>query len=60
MYKNLISFLFFILTSLTAFAQTAGYNFYSNLDSIKSSGFYNIVLSPQINAHLKTDYSDEE
>lgn len=58
MYKNLISFLFFILTSLTAFAQTIGYNFYSNLDSIKSSGFYNIVLSPQINAHLKTDYSD--
>ena len=58
MYKNLISFLFFILTSLTAIAQTIGYNFYSNLDSIKSSGFYNIVLSPQINAHLKTDYSD--
>ena len=58
MYKNLISFLFFIITSLTAFAQTAGYNFYSNLDSIKSSGFYSIVLSPQINAHLKTDYSD--
>ncbi len=58
MNKNLISFLLFILTSFTAIAQTAGYHFYSNLDTVASSGFYNIVLSPQINAHLETDYSD--
>ena len=56
--KKLINFLFFISVSLPTFAQKDGYNFYTNLDSIKKSGFYNIVLSPAINAKLKTDYSD--
>jgi hypothetical protein len=44
--------------SICCNAQVEGYKFYAALDSIKTSGFYNIVLSPEINAHLKTDYSD--
>ena len=56
--KKLIKFLFFIAISLPTFAQKEGYKFYTNLDTIKKSGFYNIVLSPAINANLKTDYSD--
>ena len=56
--KKLINFLFFFSVSLPTFAQKDGYKFYTNLDSIKKSGFYNIVLSPAINAKLKTDYSD--
>jgi hypothetical protein len=44
--------------SICCNAQMEGYTFYAPLDSIKTAGFYNIVLSPEINAHLKTDYSD--
>jgi hypothetical protein len=44
--------------SICCNAQVEGYKFYAALDSIKASGFYNIVLSPEVNAHLKTDYSD--
>ena len=58
MKKRLINLLFFLGLSIAAFAQTEGYHFYSNIDTVKASGFYNIVLSPQINAHAKTDYSD--
>jgi hypothetical protein len=39
-------------------AQVAGYKYYSQLDSVKTSGFYTIGLSPELTAHLKTDYSD--
>ena len=58
MKKRLINFLLFVGLSIAAFAQTEGYHFYSNIDTVKISGFYNIVLAPQVNAHLKTDYSD--
>lgn len=58
MKKRLINFLFCILLLNNCFAQTEGYHFYSNFDTVKTSGFYNIVLTPQINAHVKTDYSD--
>ncbi len=39
-------------------AQVAGYKYYSQLDSVKTSGFYTIGLTPELTAHLKTDYSD--
>lgn len=43
---------------MSCFAQTTGFKYFSNLDSIKKSGFYNISISPEISSHLKTDYSD--
>lgn len=58
MKRRLINFLLCMLFLNNCFAQTEGYHFYSNLDTIKTSGFYNVVLSPQINSHIKTDYSD--
>ena len=58
MKTRLINFLLCMLFLNNCFAQTEGYHFYSNLDTIKTSGFYNVVLSPQINSHIKTDYSD--
>lgn len=39
-------------------AQIEGFKFYAALDTVKTAGFYNIALMPEINAHLKTDYSD--
>ena len=55
--------LFTLLTLFTilccnANAQTKGFNYYANLDSVKQPGFYTILLTPELNAHLKTDYSD--
>ena len=58
MKKRLINFLLFTILSVSVTAQTEGYRFYTNLDTVKKDGFYNIVLSPSINAHIKTDYSD--
>jgi hypothetical protein len=58
MKRKLINIYFFCAISICCNAQVEGYRFYAPLDSIKTSGFYNIVLSPEINAHLKTDYSD--
>ena len=58
MRKKWISVLLFCVITVCCQAQTAGYKFYSKLDSITTSGFYNIALIPEINAHLKTDYSD--
>lgn len=58
MKKKLINFLLFGLISFYCSAQTEGYKFYSKLDSIKTSGFYNIEVTPELSAHVKTDYSD--
>jgi hypothetical protein len=58
MKRKLINIYIFCTISFCCNAQIEGYTFYAPLDSIKTSGFYNIVLSPEINAHLKTDYSD--
>jgi hypothetical protein len=58
MKRKLINIFMFCAISICCNAQVEGYRFYAALDSIKTSGFYNIVLSPDINAHLKTDYSD--
>ncbi|MCY7291187.1 MAG: hypothetical protein LH615_03295 [Ferruginibacter sp.] len=58
MKKKFINFLLCMLFLNISFAQTEGYHFSSKLGDVKKAGFYNIILSPQINAHLKTDYSD--
>lgn len=59
MKKKLCSLLiFFSLAGLSSVAQTEGYQYKATIDSIKEPGFYNIVITPAINAHLKTDYSD--
>ena len=58
MKKKWINLLLFSLITFYATAQTDGYKFYSQLDSVKTPGFYNIELTPELNAHLKTDYSD--
>jgi len=58
MKKKWISFLLFNMIAVCCAAQTEGYKFYSKLDSVKASGFYNIEITPELSAHLKTDYSD--
>lgn len=58
MKKKCLNILLFSLLSVCSYAQTEGYKFYSQLDSVKESGFYNIELTPELAAHLKTDYSD--
>ena len=58
MKKKWINLLLFCLITLHSTAQTDGYTFYSQLDTIKKSGFYNIELGPALNAFIKTDYSD--
>ncbi len=45
-------------TALSSVAQVAGWHYQASIDSIKEAGFYNLVLTPAINAHTKTDYSD--
>ena len=58
MKKKCLNIFLFSIISFCSFAQTDGYKFYSQLDSVKESGFYNIELTPELTAHLKTDYSD--
>lgn len=58
MKKHGISLLFFCMITLSSVAQTVGYKFYSKLDTVKSSGFYNIELGSVLNAYIKPDYSD--
>ena len=58
MKKRWSSIFLFCLINICCAAQTAGYKFYSRLDSIKTSGFYTVELTPELTAHLKTDYSD--
>jgi hypothetical protein len=58
MKKKLIDLLLFSLITVSCAAQTGGYKFYSRLDSVKASGFYNIELTPELNARLKIDHGD--
>jgi hypothetical protein len=58
MRKKWVSTLLFCVITLCCNAQTEGYKFYTQLDTVKTSGFYNIELTPAITAYLKTDYSD--
>ena len=58
MKKKWISSFLFCLITVCSKAQTEGYHYYANLDSIKNSGFYKIALDPELNAHIKTNFSD--
>jgi len=59
MKKKLRNLSFILMVFIcSAQAQTAGWHYQASIDSIKESGFYNLFLTPQINANLKTDYSD--
>jgi hypothetical protein len=58
MKKSWINFLLFNLLTVCCAAQTAGFKFYSVLEPVKTPGFYHIEFHPEINAHLKTDFSD--
>jgi hypothetical protein len=58
MKKNWISIVLLCLVTVCCNAQTDGYKLYSQLDSVKKSGFYNIEITPSLSAYLKTDYSD--
>lgn len=50
--------LILLLNQLQVGAQTGGFNYEAAIQPVDSSGFYNIVLKPEINAHLKTDHRD--
>lgn len=56
--KQCSTLLFFILLQLYAVAQKTGFHFQAIIYNVKADGFYTIVLTPSINAHLKTDFSD--
>ncbi len=58
MKKRWSSIILFCWITVSSAAQTAGYKYFSLLDSVKTSGFYTVELTPEITAHLKTDYSD--
>lgn len=51
-------FVLLIMAGLHVNAQTTGYLYEAKIASVDSSGFYNIVLTPDLNGHLTTDYSD--
>ncbi len=58
MKRKLINIFICLCISICSNAQIEGYKYFAFIDSIKKSGFYNISLLPEINAHVKTDYSD--
>lgn len=58
MKKKWINLLLCCLISVCCAAQTGGYKFYSDIEPVKTAAFYNIELSPDLKAHIKTDYSD--
>ena len=58
MKKKLFSIFLCCCLVIYSKAQTTGYKYYSQLDTVKTSGFYNIQLTPELAAHIKTDHSD--
>ncbi len=56
--KRIKSFLILTLMSLGALAQTAGYKYKTAILPVSQPGFYNVLLTPNLKAHIKTDYSD--
>ncbi len=56
--KRINCFITGCLFSLTGFAQTDGYRFTAEIEKVNESGFYNILFTPALKAHLKKDYSD--
>lgn len=53
-----INLLLISLLSFSVAAQTTGYTYFCIPDTVKQSGFYKIELTPEINAHVNTAYSD--
>ncbi|MBL0357781.1 MAG: hypothetical protein IPP72_13240 [Chitinophagaceae bacterium] len=51
-------FVLLVFATAGAEAQTAGYHYQAPVIGNPADEFYNIVLTPEINAHVKTDYSD--
>jgi len=58
MKKKWLSVFLFGLIAVCGKAQTEGYYYHAKIDSVKTSGFYQIDLGPALNAHIKTDFSD--
>ncbi len=58
MKKITVSLLILLLLQVCAYAQTKGFAYHANLDTVKEAGFYNIEISHTLNAHAKTDFSD--
>lgn len=58
MKKKLLSLYIAMIATACALAQTDGYHYAAAIDTVSKDGFYNIVLTPEINAHLKKDYND--
>ena len=59
MKKKQYSFLLMlVIVACCAKAQTAGYHYKAAINPVTESGLYNIVFTPAITAHIKTDYSD--
>lgn len=58
MKKKLFSLCIAMVATAYALAQTGGYHYAAAIDTVSKDGFYNIVLTPEINAHVKKDYSD--
>ncbi len=56
--KQYSLWLLFIMAACCATAQTSGYHYKAAINPVKESGLYNIVFTPAVTAHLKTDYSD--
>ncbi len=56
--RKISCLLVFSLVTFACFAQTDGYRFKTEIEAVKQSGFYNVLLTPELNSHLKTDYSD--
>ena len=55
-WKKLNTGILGVLLSLIANAQQFHYR--SNLDTVTTSGFYAIPITPELSSHLKTDFSD--
>ena len=54
--KKIVLVFIFCCSLLTAGAQQYGYK--APLDTIKKNGFYRIAVTPELSAHIKTDFSD--
>jgi hypothetical protein len=58
MKKIINSLLLLFVVQAAVYAQTKGFMYHARLDTVKKAGFYNIEITPEVNAHVKSDYSD--
>lgn len=54
--KNGIASIFFCLLMMNSYAQN--FRWETKIENITKKGFYNILLTPSITAHMKDDFSD--